>query len=52
MDLFNIWGQPWWEVYLSTFVFIIASLAIGFLALTIIALMVDKSKERGYKSWR
>ena len=51
--MFDVWGQLWWEVYLSKLVFIIASLVIGFLALTITALLVDKSKKKGRKcKWK
>lgn len=48
----NVWGQVWYEVYLSTFIFIIISFVIGFLALCIIALLIDKppaSKQKGLK---
>lgn len=50
--MFNPWGQVWWEVYLSTFGFIVLSLTIGFLALCIIALLIDKppaGKQKGLR---
>ena len=50
--MFNPWGQVWWQVYASTFIFIIFSFAIGFLALCIIALLIDKppaGKQKGLK---
>lgn len=42
--MFNPWGQVWWQVYASTFIFIILSFIIGFLTLCILALMLDKQK--------
>lgn len=50
--MFNPWGQVWWQVYISTFIFIIFSFVIGFMALCIIALLMDKppaSKQKGLK---
>ena len=43
--MFDVWGQVWWQVYASTFIFIIVSFIIGFLALCIIVLLVDKQKK-------
>ena len=50
--MFNPWGQVWWEIYLSTFIFIVLSLIIGFMALCIIALLMDKPSASKHKGQR